>query len=362
MPPTPRKHIPAILPYPPGKPIEEVQREFGLTEVIKLASNENPLGPSRKAVVAMRALAAEMHLYPDGAGFYLKGKLSEKYGLPPEWIVLGNGSDEINGLLIQTYVNRDESVIFSEHDFVSYLLEALKANVKFKQAPLRDWRVDVDALLERVDSKTKLICIANPTNPIGTMIEKKEFERFLAEVSEDVLVLLDEAYFEYVTKRSYPDGLKFVRRHPNLVVARTFSKAYGLAGLRVGYAFANPEIIQNLDRVRKPFNVNRMAQASAIAALDDEAHIRRSRENNEKGRQLLESELRKMKIAFVPSVTNFILIDTGRSGADVTRALMAQGVIVRPMAGYGLPQHIRVTIGRPAENRKFLAVLKKVIQ
>jgi histidinol-phosphate aminotransferase len=359
--PKPRKHIPSIMPYPPGKPIEEVQREYGLDSVIKLASNENPIGPSPRAVKAMREAAAEMHMYPDGNGFYLKQALAKKHRQKPESIVLANGSDEITDMIATAYIGPSENVVVSQHDFISYKLAAMMVGAKCKEVPLRDWRADLGAMLKVIDAKTKLVCIANPSNPIGSMVSRKELEAFLAKVPEGVLVLLDEAYAEYVSARAYPNGLRLLKRHPNLIVTRTFSKAYGLAGLRIGYGFAAPEIIRNFDRVRPPFNANRMAQAAALAALTDEAHIRKAVATNEQGRKKLEEAFEAIGLAYVPSFTNFILVDVGRPGGEVTEGLLRKGVIVRPMGGYGLARHVRVTIGRPAENRRFIAALRRVL-
>lgn len=362
MPPQPRKHIPSIVAYPPGKPIEEVEREYGLESVIKLASNENPLGPSPLAVRAMRDAAKEMHLYPDGNGYYLKQALSRKHKIPVESIVLANGSDEISDMLAVAYLDPWDNMVFSEHDFISYRLAAQMMGVQFREVPLKEWRCDVEGLLRAIDDHTRIVCVANPSNPIGTMVKREELEWFLKKVPDRVVILLDEAYFEYVTARDYPNGLRYLKDHPNLVVTRTFSKAYGLAGLRIGYGIADPEIVFNLDRVRPPFNTSRMAQKAAEAALKDDEHIRRSVQTNREGRKVLESAFRAMGLDYVAGVTNFVLVDTARSGAEVTESLLRQGVIVRPMGGYGLPRHIRITIGRPGENRRLIASLRKTLK
>jgi histidinol-phosphate aminotransferase len=360
--PEPRKHINSIAPYPPGKPIEDVQREYGLDSVIKLASNENPCGPSPKAIKAMMKAASEMHLYPDGNGFYLKEALSKRFKFPTEMIILGNGSDEISDMLAVAYLGTENNLVCSQYDFISYKLAAQSMGAGCKEVPLKDWRVDVDGLLNAIDAKTKLVCIANPSNPIGTMLTKKELDHFFANVPSTTLVMLDEAYVEYVESREYCEGMKYLKKCPNLIVTRTFSKVYGLAGLRIGYGFTNPEVVKNLDRVRTPFNANRMSQLAAIAALDDGAFIKRSVETNQKGRKLLYDAFTKMGLSYVPSQTNFILVDTARPGAAVNESLLRQGVIVRPLAGYGLPQHIRITIGTPAENRRLIASLKKTLK
>lgn len=360
--PEPRKHIATITAYPPGKPIEDVQREYGLDSVIKLASNENPCGPSPKAIKAMIQAASEMHMYPDGNGFYLKQALSKRFGFPSEMIILGNGSDEISDMLAIAYLGPDDNLVCSEHDFISYKLAAQMMGATCKEVPLANWHINIDGMLKAIDAKTRLVCIANPSNPIGTMATKKELDRFFAKVPPTTLVLLDEAYVEYVESLDYCEGMKYLKKHPNLIVTRTFSKAYGLAGLRIGYGFANPEIIKNLDRVRPPFNANRMSQIAAMAALGDAAFIRRSVEVNKKGRKMLYDTFTKMGLSFIPSQTNFVLIDTGRSGAAVNESLLRQGVIVRPMGGYGLPSHIRITIGTTAENRRLIGALKRTLK
>lgn len=359
--PEPKKFIPAIMPYPPGKPIEEVQREYGLDSVIKLASNENPLGPSPKAVEALREAAGEVHLYPDGNGYYLKQAIAKRFRIGADRIALANGSDEITDWLATAYVRSTDNVVVSQHDFISYTLGAMMVGAKVKAVPLKNWRADLPALARAIDKKTRLVCIANPMNPVGSMTTRKEFEAFMKKVPAGTIVLLDQAYAEYVTDRQYFDATRYLKRYDNLVVTRTFSKAYGLAGLRIGYGFAHPEIVRNFDRVRAPFNTSRPAQAAALAALDDKAHLARSIKENEKGRKVLEQAFEKMGLEWVPSYTNFILVDTKRAGGAITEALLRQGVIVRPMAGYGLPEHIRVTIGRAGENRRFIAAMRRAI-
>jgi histidinol-phosphate aminotransferase len=361
-PPKPRRHIPAIMAYPPGKPIEEVQREYGLDSVIKLASNENPLGPSPLAVRAMQEVASEMHLYPDGNGFYLKEALSKKHGFAPERIMLGNGTNELLDLIVLGYVGPTENIVISQYDFIGYRLSALKVNASVREAPLKDWRVDVKALAKTIDSKTRLVCIANPSNPVGTIVKKRELEWLLGNIPEKTLLLMDEAYFEYANDPDYPDAMQYVDKYPNLIVTRTFSKAYGLAGLRIGYGIADPDIVMNIDRVRAPFNTNRISQAAAIAALKDKSFLAKAVKTNASGRKTIEEALDKLQLNRVPSQTNFILFDAGRPGAEVMQSLLKQGVIVRPMGGYGLPRHLRVTIGLPAENRRFIASLKRSLK
>jgi histidinol-phosphate aminotransferase len=360
--PQPKSFIPKIMPYPPGKPIDEVQREYGLDSVIKLASNENPLGPSPKAIQAMQKAAADMHIYPDGNGYYLKEALEKKFSVGADHIILANGSDEISDMIVTAYVRQSDSVVVSEHDFISYKLGAMTAGAAVKDVPLKDWHTDLNAVAKAVDSKTRLVCIANPMNPVGSMTTRKDFEAFMKKVPGDVLVLLDQAYAEYVDNGNYFEGTRYLKQYPNLIVTRTFSKAYGLAGLRIGYGFAHPEIIKNFDRVRPPFNVNRMAQFTALAALGDKAHIERSVKSNNQGRKTLEEAFEKLGIEYVPSFTNFILVNVARNVAEVTESLLRQGVIVRPMAGYGLPTHIRVTIGRAGENRRFLTALRRTLK
>jgi histidinol-phosphate aminotransferase len=356
-----------MLPYPPGKPIEEVKREFGLEEVIKLASNENPLGPSPKALRAMAAVAGEMQLYPDGAGYYLKAALADMIGITPEEIMLGNGSDEITVFLAQCYLNRKAGVITSDYSFVRYRNAAELMNAPLTLVPMKNFRHDLKAMLAAVTPTTRMVLLDLPGNPTGTIVTLAELKRFLKALPEHVIPVLDQAYYEYaIVDEDFPDGFDLRTLHPNLVVTRTFSKAYGLAGLRVGYAVAPAWLVHDVERVRPPFNTSRMAQAAALAALDDHQHLRRSVISNLKGLAQLNAGLGKLGLKPVPSHANFVLVDlapraAGRSGGQIFNELLKLGVVVRPMGGYGLSSFIRISVGTAAENRKCLAALRQVL-
>lgn len=360
-----RPHLLALAPYPPGRPIEEVQREFGLKKVIKLASNENSLGPSPKALGAMRRHAREVHLYPDGNVFYLRQALSRHLGVAPEQLMFGNGSDELIIWLALTYLSPRETIIISQYSFVRYQMAAQLIGARWKTVPLVEWRHDLRAMARAVSPLTRMIFLANPENPVGTMVGRGEFERFLKAVPRRVMIVLDQAYFEYVQDKDYFNGIDYIGRYPNLVVLRTFSKAYGLAGLRIGYGVAHPQIVSDVDRVRPPFNVNRLGQEAAVAALEDEEFVRKSIESNEAGRRYLYGEFERLGLEYVPSQTNFVLVRVGREGLDgttVAQEMMRRGVIVRPMAGFGLRDYVRITIGLPAENRLAAKTLSRALR
>jgi len=357
-------HLSALAPYPPGKPIEEVQREYGLKHVVKLASNENPLGPSPRALRAMAAAAGEMNLYPDGAGHYLKLALAKKLGVTPEEIVLGNGSDEITLFLALAYLGPGRSLVTSNYAFVRYVMAAQLVNAEPRIVPMKNFRHDPRALAAAVTKSTALVCVDNPCNPTGTILKKAELAKLLRAIPAHVPVLVDEAYYEFACgDPEYPDTLALRKRHPNLIITRTFSKAYGLAGLRIGYGIARPEIVRDLERVRPPFNTSRMAQAAALAALGDAPHLNRSVKVNDQGKQYLLKQLARLGIPCVPTHANFILADfSGRceSGAALYEQLLRRGVIVRPMGGYGLANHLRISIGTAEENSALLTALQAV--
>jgi len=354
------KHITKIMPYQPGKPIEEVKRELGLRDVIKLASNENPLGPSPAAIRAMREAAEFVNRYPDGGCFYLKRKLAGKLRLRPENLILGNGSDELLDLIIKAFLKKGEEVLTSKRTFLEYRITAQIHAARIKEVALKDFTYDLKAMAKAVTKKTKLIFIANPNNPTGTYVSRGEVEKFLRQIPKGVIVVFDEAYREYVTKRDFPDTQKYISGK-NVIILRTFSKAYGLAGLRVGYAIAKPTVISALNRVRQPFNVSSMAQAAALAALGDAGHIKKVRDLNARGIKYLEAELAKIGLKTVPSAANFVLVDTGRDAKPLFRKLLKRGVIVRPMGIYGLKNFIRVTTGTREENRRFIRALQEAI-
>lgn len=354
------ENIATLVPYPPGKPIEELERELGIAGSIKLASNENPIGPSPKAMEAVSGALSGLHRYPDGSCYYLKQKLSERFGFGPECIIVGNGSNEILELLVRTFLHDGGEAVMASPSFAVYPLAVQAAGGSAVVVPLKELTHDLDAMAGRITEKTRLVFIANPNNPTGTMLDSKALERFMGSVPEGVVVCLDEAYNEFVTSPEFPDSFEYVRQGRAAVVLRTFSKTYGLAGLRVGYAVAHPEIIDYLNRVRQPFNVNSLGQVAAIAALDDGEYLARSLENNTTGLTYLFGELCAMGYECVPTQANFFLVKVG-DGKGVYDALLKKGVIVRPMQGYGLGEYIRITVGLPEENRRFIETFREVV-
>ena len=355
-----------LQPYQPGKPIEELQREYGLREVIKLASNENPLGPSAKALAAIRDGMAELARYPDGNGFILKQALCDKLGVDLNQVTLGNGSNDILELVARTFVQPGQEVIFSQHAFAVYPIATQAVGGKAVIVPAKNWGNDLDAMLKAINDNTRAIFLANPNNPTGTWIDRDLLIQFLKQVPAHVLVVLDEAYFEYAIHPAmqadgYPDGMQLLAQFPNLIVSRTFSKAYGLAGLRVGYAVSQPVIADLLNRVRQPFNVNSLALIAATAALHDQAHLENSASLNATGMQQLTDSFKQLGLKFIPSVGNFISVDMGRLAQPLYLELLKRGVIVRPVANYEMPNHLRVTIGTETENAKFLSALREVL-
>ena len=348
-----------LQPYPPGKPIEEVEREYGVSDSIKLASNENSLGPSPKAIAAIREAAAAVHLYPDGGAFYLRRALAERLGVGAEWILFGNGSNELIELAVRAFVHEGDEAVVAEHAFVIYAMAVQAQGGHTTVVPARDYGHDLDAMAAAVSARTRMIFLANPNNPTGTMFRRVEWQRFLAAVPSDVVVVMDEAYAEYVEDDQYPDSIASLGADRPILVLRTFSKVYGLAGLRIGYGVAAPPVLDVMNRLRAPFNVNSLAQCAAVAALADEGHLERTRRMNRDGMRQIETGLAAMGVEFVPSSANFILARVG----DVARtyeALLRRGVIVRPVGVYGLSDHIRVTIGSGDENERFLRALAEV--
>ena len=355
-----------LQPYQPGKPIDELQRELGLKEIIKLASNENPFGPSPKAIQALQTELTDLARYPDGNGFVLKQRLSEHLGVEQNQITLGNGSNDILELVARVFINQGDEAIYSEHSFAVYPLACQAVGANHFAVPAKDWGYDIDAIVQRVSDKTKVIFIANPNNPTGTWVNKASLEPLLNSVPKTTIVVIDEAYFEYATDPAmqaigYPNSLEFVTAYPNVIVTRTFSKAYGLAGLRVGYSVSSAQIADLLNRVRQPFNVNSLALAGAVAALDDSAHLTMSVEKNAQGMQQLMDAFEQMGLGYIPSIANFISFDLGKPAQTIYQALLERGVIVRPVANYGMPHHLRVTVGTEQENAFFLAALKDIL-
>jgi histidinol-phosphate aminotransferase len=354
------EYIRTLIPYEPGKPIEEVEREYGIANSVKLASNENPLGPSPKALAAIREKLDHLHLYPDGDCFYLKRGLAQKLAVAPDTLICGNGSNEIIELAARTFLRPGDEAVMAEQAFVVYQLIVQAVGGKSKAVPLRDYVHDLAAIAEAVTPQTRLVFLANPNNPTGTIFRREEWERFLGRISKNILLIVDEAYFEYVQDRDYPDSLKYHEPDRAILTLRTFSKLYGLAGLRIGYGVGSKEIIAMMQRVRQPFNVNAAAQWAALAALDDSEHVQRSLEVNRAGLDYLQAEFQNLGLEFVPSQGNFILVRVGR-GQEVFQQLLGRGVIVRPMGGYRFPEHVRVTVGTMAENQKLIDALQKVI-
>ena len=355
------QYIRSLIPYEPGKPIEEVEREYGIANSVKLASNENPLGPSPKAVAAVRAKLEQLHLYPDGDCYYLKDGLSRKLKVAPETLILGNGSNEIIELAARTFLRPGDEAVMAEQAFVVYQLIVQAVGGRSRAVPLRNFTHDLPAIGAAVSPRTRVIFLANPNNPTGTIFRRPEWEAFLGIVSPDVLLIVDEAYFEYVQDADYPDSLRYHTNDRAILTVRTFSKLYGLAGLRIGYGIGSKELISLMQRVRQPFNVNAPAQWGALAALDDIDHVQRSLDVNREGLEFLENEFARLGLEFVPSQANFILLRVGR-GQEVFQHLLEQGIIVRPTAGYRFPEHVRVTVGTMEENRRFIQALEKVIR
>jgi histidinol-phosphate aminotransferase len=356
-----------LQPYQPGKPVAELEREYGIRDAIKLASNENPFGPSPLAVAAAQAVLQDIARYPEGGGHMLAQRLAEKHGLPRECITLGNGSNDILDLIARTFLTPGHSAVYSEYAFAVYPIAVQAVGAQARVAPAHDgsrgpaYGHDLAAMYDRVDSGTRLVFVANPNNPTGTWLAEAELEDFIASLPAHVMVVVDEAYFEYVAHAGYPDTSAWLERFPNLIVTRTFSKAYGLAGLRVGYGLSHPAVANLLNRVRHPFNVNLVAQVAALAALDDRAHLDKSIRRNHEGMFQLLTGISRLGLGSIKSAGNFLAVDTGRSGLEVYNALLHEGVIVRPLANYGMPQHLRVTIGSTDENARFLVALEKVL-
>lgn len=360
--------IVGLRPYPPGKPIEEVEREYGITGCVKLASNENPLGPSPKALAAIQGALSKLHLYPDGSGFYLKRALAEHLAVPPDHLFLGNGSNEIIELLVRVMLSRPgTNAVSSDCTFIVYKLICEGAGRELRSAPMGPGhRYDMPALLERVDAQTRLVFIANPNNPTGTYVTATEMDTFFDALEtrfgdEGPIVVLDEAYKEYVDAADYPDANALLRRRKRSLFLRTFSKAYGLAGIRVGYGVGSPDIWDLVNRLRQPFNMNNLALVAGVAALQDTEHLGKAVAMNREGKAFLGRELRARGLQVTESQTNFVLVDFGRDTSELYTDLLRRGMIVRPMKPYGLPNCARVTVGLPDENVRLLAAIDDVL-
>ncbi|MGD9246748.1 MAG: histidinol-phosphate transaminase [Desulfobacteraceae bacterium] len=355
------EHINEIAPYTAGKPIAEVEREYGIKNSIKLASNENPLGPSPKAAAAIKAAVGGVHRYPDEPGYELLNRLADHLDVQPGQIIIGNGSDEILGYLARALLQPGDDVIVPWPSFSMYAIVAQSAGARQITVPLNDMGIDLDGILSKVTPDTRMVFICNPNNPTGSIVTRSEVDRFLDALAEDIVVVMDEAYIDFVRETQCADGLSYLEHDKPVVTMRTFSKAYGLAGMRVGYAAMPVAVAQVMNRVRMPFNVNSLAHAAALAALDDSKFLGQTLDLVHRSLDMLYGELDRRNIRYFPTQANFFLIDVGRDAKQVFEALLRQGVIVRCMAGHGYPNYIRINIGLPEENRKFLAALDKVL-
>ncbi len=357
------KGVQKLRAYQPGKPIDELAREFGLNpkDIVKLASNENPMGPSQKALNAIQSEFKDLTRYPDGNGFELKKVLSNKLNVNQDQITLGNGSSDILEFIVKCFVAEGDDVIVAQHAFAIYGLVTKMEGGNIIQVPAKNWGHDLPAMAAAVTDKTKIIFVTNPNNPTGTWNTKAELEAFLRLVPSSVIVLLDEAYFEYVDEAEYPNGIDYLTEYPNLVITRTFSKAYGLASLRVGYGVSSPQLADLMNRVRPPFNVDSFALAAAVASVKDESYVRLSKELNDEGMRQLKSGFEQLNLSCIPSVGNFICFEVPGRAMDIYKGLLEVGVIVRPVANYEMPEHLRVSVGTQIENQTFLLKLKSLL-
>ncbi|MFH1259911.1 MAG: histidinol-phosphate transaminase [Elusimicrobiota bacterium] len=357
-----RPEVKNFQPYLPGKPISEAAREFGLKKIIKLASNENPLGPSPLAVKKIKRTAGQLYFYPESSGVKLREALGKKLNISPNRIILGNGSDEIIELLGKTFLNKEDEIIVSEHSFIRYAMAGRLMGCAVKSIPMENFNYDISAIDRAITPKTKIIFVANPNNPTGTYIPKDGLIKLLRITPKNVLFVCDEAYYEYASlEKNYPQTLEYLKDHENLIILRTFSKIYALAGLRIGYGIASAKIIDYLDRMRPPFNVNTLAQVAAEASLGDRKQIIQAQRLVKEGKEYLYNQLLKMEIDYIPSAANFVLINLAAPGKKMFQDLLKEGVIVRAMDEYNLPYSIRVTIGKKSEMLLFIKALKKVL-
>jgi histidinol-phosphate aminotransferase len=352
------ENIKNITPYSPGKPIEELERELGIQGSIKLASNENPIGPSLRALTAIKKAVSGLSRYPDGSGYYLSQALAKKYGVELSQIVLGNGSNELIELAVRTFVQQGDEVISADPSFVVYKMITQAAGGVNVIVPLKENRHDLEAMAGRITPKTKIIFIANPNNPTGTMNTAAEMEHFMGRVPDNVIIAVDEAYCEYVTRSDYPDSLDYLKAGRTVLALRTFSKIYGLAGLRIGYGITTPELTELMNKVRQPFNTNSLGQIGALAALSDRKHVEMSIALNNEGKQFLYQSFGQLGVSYIPTETNFIMFETQLDGRELYNALLQKGVIIRPMGG----KRLRVTIGLPEENKRFAAELEQILK
>ena len=357
----------ALQPYLPGKPVAELERELGISNAVKLASNENPYGPSPLALAAASEALQDMSRYPEGSGYLLAEKLAGKHQLGSDCITLGNGSNDVLDMIARVFLTPEHEAVFSAHAFAVYPIAVQAVGAQARIAPAHDgsdgpaYGHNLEAMSRLIGPDTRLVFIANPNNPTGTWLPDNELHAFVAGLPSHVMVVIDEAYFEYVEVTNYPDTSGWLQQFPNLIVTRTFSKAYGLAGLRVGYALSQPEVADLLNRVRQPFNVNLVAQAAAVAALDDDDHLQDCVRRNREGMLQLQAGFEKLGLCWIESAGNFIALETQCPGLDVYQDLLQHGIIVRPVANYGMPNHLRITVGRADENARFLNALEQVL-
>lgn len=351
-----------LQPYQAGKPIEELERELGISNIVKLASNENPFGLPASAKQAIQAELDNLTRYPDSNGFYFKQAVAKKFGLTPEQITLGNGSNDLLELIAHTFASADDEIMFSQYAFIVYPLVTQAINAKKVEIPAKHYGADLAAFLQAINDKTKLIYLANPNNPTGTFLTADELSHFLAKVPPHVIVVLDEAYTEFTAPEERVNAFELLNTYPNLVVCRTLSKAYGLAGLRIGYAVSSAEIADLFNRVRQPFNCNSLALAAATAVINDDQFISQVAENNRKGLKQLEAFFMEKGLKYIASKGNFVLLDLEQPAIPIYQALLQKGVIVRPVAAYGLPNHLRISIGLPQENQRFIDALADVLK
>lgn len=357
-----REGILKLRPYVPGKPIEEVEREYGIKNIVKLASNENPIGPSPKAIEAMKAAAEKVALYPDGNCFALRNAVAKHLGIGSECLTFGCGSDEVIHVIGLALLEDGDEVLTADPTFSQYEAASLLNECECCKVPLEEYTYDIDAIIEQINERTKLIFIANPNNPTGTLVTHEQIENLLAKMPERCVLVLDEAYYEYINNPAYPDGLKLVAEGKNVILLRTFSKAYGLAGLRIGYGVSTPEIIGYIERCRQPFNVNSIAQAAAIAAIADQDHVKKSIALNNEGKTYFYKEFDRLGLPFAPSDGNFVWVDIKKDSVMVFKEMLKRGVIIRTGDIFGAPTHIRVSVGKPEENAKFIRALEEVIK
>ncbi len=350
-----------LKPYVPGKPITELERELGISGSVKLASNENPLGVSPLVKDAITRALPELARYPDGGGYELRQALGRKHAIDPAGVTLGNGSNDVLDMVARAFLGPGRESLFSQYAFAVYPISSQAVGAELVVAPAKDYGHDLQAMASRINERTRVIWIANPNNPTGTWLPQDELRAFLERVPERVIVLVDEAYTEYVAQAEYPDASAWLTEFPNLIVTRTFSKVYGLAALRVGYGLSHPELADLLNRVRQPFNVNQLAQVAALAALEDQGFIQEALRVNRLGMQQLTRGFDELGLTYIPSAGNFVAVELARSAVEVDQALLQEGCIVRPIGGYGMPNHLRVSIGLSTENDRFLSALRKVL-